>query len=536
MFETVVLDVGGEVIDPAVLAPSRPAFLVGSRLPLFAAVLGAKVESLAEADQLELGAQIATCRAMLDWRACRAAASFAWKDAGSPVTAAAAGRLGGPVLRLYAGPGTPECSEFVTTEIGLAFGCSERTAADYVAVGLDLRFRLPATNSEFGGGRIGFAHARVISAETRQLSQDAALELDPVLAEAALTRTPARLRALARRLVAKADPAVMAARARRAYEERSAPLFPVGDGQACLPVRHDLAVMAVIDDRLDAFARQRRRLDPDTPFAAHRADAAAHLLLGQHPLTGQSLLTGHNVLLSTVPDPLPSADPATGSTVAWCAAGGRPAGEGGWHHVAGGATPFPGGWPARTAPDPCPAVPAVADPTNYLPARTELRVTMTADTLLGLDDATCELEGFGPITAERARQLALQSASTILRRVFTDPADDSILFLDTGRYRFSGDQREAIRAMHPISTFPGATTPAGCCDLDHLHEYQTGPPGRPDPPGQTMVANAQPLGRWHHRIRTHGGWQVRVDPDDPHTFHWTSPYGRPYASHDHHGA
>lgn len=161
---------------------------------------------------------------------------------------------------------------------------------------------------------------------------------------------------------------------------------------------------------------------------------------------------------------------------------------------------------------------------------------MTADTLLGLDDATCELEGFGPITAERARQLALQSASTILRRVFTDPADDSILFLDAGRYRFSGDQREAIRAMHPISTFPGATTPAGCCDLDHVREYQTGPPGRPDPPGQTMVANAQPLGRRHHRVRTHGGWQVRVDPDDPHTFHWTSPYGRPYASHDHHGA
>jgi hypothetical protein len=128
-----------------------------------------------------------------------------------------------------------------------------------------------------------------------------------------------------------------------------------------------------------------------------------------------------------------------------------------------------------------------------------------------------------------------------LRRVFTDAADDSVLFLDAKGYRFASDQIAWIGALHPYSTFPGATTAAAKCDIDHIREYRAGPScsgpiASGDPPGQTMVVNAQPLARRHHRVKTHGGWAVSRDPDDPHTFHWTSRYGRRYISNDSDGA
>ena len=219
-------------------------------------------------------------------------------------------------------------------------------------------------------------------------------------------------------------------------------------------------------------------------------------------------------------------------------------------------------------------MPVLGDPGEFLPARTELRVTMSADTLLRLDEATCELDGHGPITAAQARRLVLANCgSTTLRRVFTDPADDSVMFLDPQRYLFTTGQKEAILALHPISCFPGATTPGQRCDLDHRRPYQHGPPhaggedgseaggesagvqdgnsagvhdgdsagvhdgdSSADPPGQTVVPNGQPLGRRHHRLKTHGGWSCTVDPDDPHTITWTTPRGRTHICRDHDGA
>ena len=498
MFEPVVRDDEGRVIDPRdVPRSSRPSLFAASQLDRFASVLSANVEALEEDNQLELGANLASCKATLDWLLCRVASSLAVKEAASPMVqhAEASGR-GEPIMRRLAGDGAPEVSEFLAPEIALAFGCSERDATGYLAVGLDLRFRLRCTNAEFGGGRITYAHAKVISEATRHLPVEAAEALDPVLADAATIRTPARLRILARRKAAAADPVALAERHRAAMSNRGTAMFSIGDGMGSFCLTTSLASAAAVADQIDGWAAKLRTLLPGVPLDAHRADAATRLLLGQHPLTGDDLLR------------------PTGTT----AAGSR--------------------------------APAAPPPTQWLPARTELRVTMSADTLLGLDDETCDLDGYGPITAAQARQLALQSVSVKLRRVFTDPADNSILFLDANRYRFTGDQIACISALHPYSTFPGATTRAARCDIDHLNEYRRvpepatqrhvrdgpQPPASVDPPGQTVVTNGQPLGRRHHRLRTHGGWKVRADPDDPHTFHWTSPRGRSYTVNDADGA
>ncbi len=493
MFEPVVRDDEGRVIDARDLPPARGVSLFcASQLDRFTSVLSANIEALEEDNQLELGAHLSSCVATLEWMKCRVASSLGVKDATDPVVAhTAAADRGRPIMRTLGGDGTPAVSEFLVPEVALAFGCSERDATSYLAVGLDLRFRLRCTNAEFGGGRISYGHAKVISEATRHLPVDAAEALDGVLADAATTRTPARLRILARRKAAAADPTGLADRHSDAMSNRGTAMFSIGDGMGSFCLTTSLTAAVAVADQIDEWAAKLRTLQPQLPLDAHRADAATRLLLGQHPLTGANLLA-------------------------------RPA--------------------AGTDGDTSPAT-ATPELTTWLPARTELRVTMTADTLLGLDDDTCDLDGHGPITATQARHLALRSAPVTLRRVFTDPADNSILFLDANRYRFTRDQIACITTLHPYSTFPGATTPATRCDIDHLNEYRTGPPADADqaarsgdPPGQTMVRNGQPLGRRHHRPKTHGGWKVHADPHDPHTFHWTSPHGRTYTVNDTDGA
>ena len=67
-------------------------------------------------------------------------------------------------------------------------------------------------------------------------------------------------------------------------------------------------------------------------------------------------------------------------------------------------------------------------------------------------------------------------------------------------------------------------------DTDHIKPFQFHDPGgesdgRP-PPGQTSTSNLARLCRFHHRIKTHGGWNYHLTHDT--VFTWTSPLGRRY--------
>ena len=58
-----------------------------------------------------------------------------------------------------------------------------------------------------------------------------------------------------------------------------------------------------------------------------------------------------------------------------------------------------------------------------------------------------------------------------------------------------------------------------------LTEQVEHPGGRP-PPGQTRTSNLTKLCRFHHRLKTHGGWDYQLTYDT--VFTWTSPLGRRY--------
>ncbi len=67
-------------------------------------------------------------------------------------------------------------------------------------------------------------------------------------------------------------------------------------------------------------------------------------------------------------------------------------------------------------------------------------------------------------------------------------------------------------------------------DKDHIDPYRFTDPddpggGRP-PPGQTNTANLALLCRFHHRLKTSGGWSYERRHDT--VLAWTSPLGRRY--------
>lgn len=139
-------------------------------------------------------------------------------------------------------------------------------------------------------------------------------------------------------------------------------------------------------------------------------------------------------------------------------------------------------------------------------------VTVAATTLLGLDDAPGELDGYGAIPAELARRLAAESGTW--RRLLTDPSSGILTDYSTTAYAPGEVLRAAVVARDRACTFVGCRQPAARCELDHKAPYDHADPRRrgPDGHGQTCAGNLHPLCAYHHGLKTAGVLGVRTDP------------------------
>jgi len=154
----------------------------------------------------------------------------------------------------------------------------------------------------------------------------------------------------------------------------------------------------------------------------------------------------------------------------------------------------------------------------------EVRVTIAASTLLGLDDKPADLDGYGPIDAVRARALA---DGGVWRRIVTDPLTDQVLDVGRERYRPPAGLAEFVRTRDKTCVAPGCTFPARHADLDHTIEYHRQPGDPPDQPlGRTDADNLGPLCHRHHRLKTDGGFRLRQI--QPGLFEWITPTGHRY--------
>jgi hypothetical protein len=145
--------------------------------------------------------------------------------------------------------------------------------------------------------------------------------------------------------------------------------------------------------------------------------------------------------------------------------------------------------------------------------RTEVLVTVSAETLAGLSDEPGELAGSGPITAQHARELADDDA--VWRRMLTDPATGTVLEVSQHTYRPSRELARTITARDVTCRFPGCRRAATGCDIDHT---------TPWPHGATEASNLAVLCRSHHLLKHHTNWRVEHLPGA--IMKWTTPGGR----------
>jgi hypothetical protein len=128
------------------------------------------------------------------------------------------------------------------------------------------------------------------------------------------------------------------------------------------------------------------------------------------------------------------------------------------------------------------------------------------------------------LTPEAVRRLACDAA--ILPAVL----DGAGQVLDVGRQRrlFTGPLRRALVLRDRGCAFPGCDRPPRWADGHHIVHWSDG--------GETNLANAVLLCRYHHRVVHHGDWQVRLGPDGLPEFlppAWLDPAQHPRRNHYH---
>ncbi|HZW42952.1 MAG TPA: hypothetical protein VFF32_00990, partial [Dermatophilaceae bacterium] len=152
------------------------------------------------------------------------------------------------------------------------------------------------------------------------------------------------------------------------------------------------------------------------------------------------------------------------------------------------------------------------------PPTARVQLITSLPTVMGLDHGVGQIPGWGAISGQQARDLALQAGS-IWKRVVTDPLTGRAIEVSATTYQVPAGMAEQVKARDRTCRAPGCEIPAGRCDLDHSHEWQPDDTG-----GPTAETNLAALHRGHHNLKTSGFWDRDQSPDG--TLRWTTATGR----------
>ena len=202
--------------------------------------------------------------------------------------------------------------------------------------------------------------------------------------------------------------------------------------------------------------------------------------------------------------------------------------------MGGFTTPF---HPADVPPCPCRGG-------TWLPSYDTLLPTITAYIHLdgaALDDqvqigasGVARWEGEGPVSAQHIREFLGPHA-----RFTMQPVIDLAHQAPSAGYEVRGRLREAVHLRNPLDVFPFASNTGRTKQVDHTiphdhhpdndhdhdtdtdHDTAAGDEGGAQP--QTRMGNLGPMTGFHHRVKTHAGWQVHQPYDG--IYLWKSPHG-----------
>ncbi|HEY0890178.1 MAG TPA: hypothetical protein VGE38_11255 [Nocardioides sp.] len=156
-----------------------------------------------------------------------------------------------------------------------------------------------------------------------------------------------------------------------------------------------------------------------------------------------------------------------------------------------------------------------------LPSRDLLpAATIYVHTYQGLDaPGVARIEGHGPVTEDWIARVLGPRATIRLQ-----PVIDLSHQAPVDAYEIPQRHRRAVRLMTPADCFPFASDLDGLdphrppMDIDHTVPHEAG--------GRSAQGNYGPMTRWHHRIKTHGDWEVKQP--FPGIYLWRDPYGLLY--------
>ncbi len=142
------------------------------------------------------------------------------------------------------------------------------------------------------------------------------------------------------------------------------------------------------------------------------------------------------------------------------------------------------------------------------------------DTLTGLAAHPGELNGYGPVIADVARQVAEKQQAAEWRWSVTDPNTGQIIHDGITRRRPTAGMRRSVEARDTTCVFPGCRMPAVDCDIDHTTRWADG--------GKTCECNQAPLCRHSHITKDTHGWKYQRLPNG--NYQWTSKLGHTYTT------
>ena len=143
----------------------------------------------------------------------------------------------------------------------------------------------------------------------------------------------------------------------------------------------------------------------------------------------------------------------------------------------------------------------------------QVMVTVPVLTAMGASEEPGVLEGYGPIPAEAAREIAAGAPS--FTRLLTHPETGAVLSVGKEHYKVPADLRRWLRLRDGTCRFPGCTRAAARSDIDHTTAWVNG--------GPTDYDNLAHLCGPHHRLKHQTLWSVLQEPGG--VLVWTSPAG-----------
>ncbi len=158
------------------------------------------------------------------------------------------------------------------------------------------------------------------------------------------------------------------------------------------------------------------------------------------------------------------------------------------------------------------------DWSKLLPAVTIL-VHMYRSTPEAPSEGVARVEGVGPVTEAYLRRHLGQAANVTITPVLDLEGQAPV-----DSYEIPDRHRQAVHLMTPADTFPFASSlDPRHQQIDHTEEYE---PGAVAGAGQSRIGNYGPMTGFHHRVKTHGNWDVQ----QPYAgiYIWRDPHGAYY--------